>query len=174
MTVLPAVGLFLDTAERLMGTSLQPETITGSVLPVLYVPPSAPAVLRPVRTCCAHATPVTLPPPMQLYSGLSTDFIRDSVHNRIAERVKDARAVSQVIDDAKLHDHGILLEYQFPMSSSDRRDARCDDAGADNLVTTRLGGGLRDVLHPSAQVGQYPQLPRGLAHRPASCAYLQN
>ena len=42
---------------------------------------------------------------------------------------------------------------------------RCGDAGADNLVTTRLGGGLRDVLHPSAQVGQYPQLPRGRAHR---------
>ena len=76
---------------------------------------------------------------MHLYSGLSPDFIRDSVHNRIAEKVKDAffrqfrfnpppsevnswrnslRAVSQVIDDAKLHDHGILLEYQLPMSSS--------------------------------------------------------
>src|SRR5260221_13936774 len=137
---------------------------------------------------CPPATSLTLPPPMQLYSGLSPDFIRDSVHNRIAEKVKDSpasevnswrnslRAVSQVIDDAKLHDHGILLEYQLPMSSSrldcmvtgtdaDRRDAaviielkqwnRCGDAGADNLVTTRLGGGLRDVLHPSAQVGQY-------------------
>lgn len=75
---------------------------------------------------------------MHLYSGLSTDFIRDSVHNRIAEKLKDAffrqlrfhpapsevsswrnslRAVSQVIDDAKLHDHGILLEYQLPMTS---------------------------------------------------------
>jgi putative addiction module component (TIGR02574 family) len=72
------------------------------------------------------------PQAMQLYSGLSTDFIRDSVHNRIAEKLKDAffrqfrfhpapsevnswrnslRAVSQVLDDAKLHDHGILLEY---------------------------------------------------------------
>jgi uncharacterized protein len=131
---------------------------------------------------------------MQLYSGLSPDFIRDSVHNRIAEKVKDARRVSQVIDDAKLHDHGILLEYQLPMSSSrldcmvtgtdaDRRDARCGDAGADNLVTTRLGGGLRDVLHPSAQVGQYPSYLED-AHtafyeapspiRLASCAYLHN
>ena len=34
---------------------------------------------------------------MQLYSGLSTDFIRDSVHNRIAEKV---------IEDAKLLDQG--------------------------------------------------------------------
>jgi hypothetical protein len=31
---------------------------------------------------------------------------------------------------------------------------RCGDAGADNLVTTRLGGAERDVLHPAAQVGQ--------------------
>ena len=103
---------------------------------------------------------------MHLYSGLSPDLIRDSVHNCIAEKVKDARAVSQVIDDAKLHDRGNLLEYQLPMSSSrldcmvtgqdaDRRDARCGDAGADTLVTTRMGGALRDVLHPSAQVGHY-------------------
>ena len=27
------------------------------------------------------------------------------------------RAVSQVIDDAKRYDHGILLEYQLPMTS---------------------------------------------------------
>src|SRR5216117_3212192 len=132
---------------------------------------------------------------MRLYSGSSTDFIRDSVHNRIAEKLKDAffrqyrypsppselnswrnslRAVSQVLDDAKLHDHGILLEYQLPLTSkrldcmvtgrnTDRQDAaviielkqweQCGEAGADNLVTTRLGGIERDVLHPSAQVG---------------------
>ena len=125
---------------------------------------------------------------MRLYSGLSTDFIRDNVHNRIAEKLKDAyfrqyrhnpppsevnswrnslKSVSMVFEDAKLHDHGILLEYQLPMTSkrldcmvtgtdADRRDAaviielkqwdRCGDAGADNLVTTRLGGALRDVL----------------------------
>ena len=44
--------------------------------------------------CCVSATPnptpVTLPPPMRLYSGLSTDFIRDTVHNRIADKLKDA------------------------------------------------------------------------------------
>ena len=34
---------------------------------------------------------------MRRYFGFSTDFIRDSGHNRIAEKVKDAR----------LHDHGI-------------------------------------------------------------------
>jgi hypothetical protein len=162
---------------------------------------------------------------MRLYSGLSTDFIRDNVHNRIAEKLKDAffhqyrhnpapsevnswrnslRAVSQVIDDAKLHDHGILLEYQLPMSSrrldcmitgqneAQRDNAvilelkqwdKCGDAGADNLVTTYVGGRERDLLHPSAQVNGYqryledshtafyePPAPIELA----SCAYLHN
>jgi len=162
---------------------------------------------------------------MRLYSGLSTDFIRDNVHNRIAEKLKEAffrqyrynpgpsevsswrnslRAVSLVIDDADLHDHGILLEYQLPMSSKRldcmicgqdeaRRDnavilelkqwEKCGDAGADNLVMTRVGGKERDVLHPSAQVHQYQSYlqdshtafyeephPIGLA----SCAYLHN
>ncbi len=162
---------------------------------------------------------------MRLYSGLSTDFIRDSVHNQIAEKLKDAffrqyrhhpapsevgawrnslRAVSQVIDDAKLHDHGILLEYQLPLTSKrldcmvcgrDREERdngvilelkqweKCTDAGADNLVTTRIGGAERDLPHPSAQVYQYqrylqdshtafyePPMPIRLA----SCAYLHN
>lgn len=162
---------------------------------------------------------------MRLYSGLSTHFIKDNVHNRIAEKLTDAfrrefrhapppsevaswrnslRAISQVLDDADFHDHGILLEYQLPMTSKrldcmvtgqdgEGRDAaviielkqweRCGDAGADNLVTTRLGGAERDVLHPSAQVGQYrryledshtafyePPAPIRLA----SCAYLHN
>lgn len=162
---------------------------------------------------------------MRLYSGMSADFIRDTVHNRIAEKLRDAffrqfrfhpppsevgswrnslRAVSQVLDDAGLRDHGILLEYQLPMTSKrldcmvtgqdgDGRDSavilelkqweRCGDAGAENLVTTRLGGAERDVLHPAAQVGQYrhyledshtafyePPAPVRLA----SCAYLHN
>ena len=162
---------------------------------------------------------------MRLYSGLSTHFIKDNVHNRIAEKLTDAfrrefrhapppsevaswrnslRAISQVLDDADFHDHGILLEYQLPMTSKrldcmvtgqdgEGRDAaviielkqweRCGDAGADNLVTTRLGGAERDVLHPSAQVGQYrryledshtafyePPAPIRLG----SCAYLHN
>lgn len=162
---------------------------------------------------------------MRLYSGLSPDFIRDNVHNRIAEKLKDAffrqyrhnpapsevnswrnslRAVSQVIDDADLDDHGILLEYQLPMSSkrldcmitgtdeAQRDNAvilelkqwdKCGDAGADNLVTTYVGGRERDLLHPSAQVHQYqryledshtafyePPAPIELA----SCAYLHN
>lgn len=142
---------------------------------------------------------------MHLYSGLSTDFIRDSATevfrqfrfnpspSEVNSWRNSLRAVSQVIDDAKLHDHGILLECQLPMTSKrldcmvtgqdgDRRDSaviielkqwdRCGDAGADNLVTTRLGGVERDLLYPSAQVGQYqsyldglPVRQRGLTHR---------
>ncbi len=162
---------------------------------------------------------------MRLYSGSSTDFIRDSVHNRIGAKLKDAffrqyrynpapsevsswqnslRAVSQVIDTAHLHDHGVLLEYQLPMTSKrldcmicgqdgDRREnavilelkqwERCGDAGADNLVTTRLGGAERDTLHPAAQVNQYQRYledSHTAFHEPpspirlASCAYLHN
>ena len=75
---------------------------------------------------------------MRLYSGTSTDFIDDSVHNRIADKLKDAyfvtyrrqaspsevnswrnslRAVSQVFENARLNDHGVLLEYELPLTS---------------------------------------------------------
>ena len=66
-------------------------------------------------------------------------------------------SVSMVLDDAKLHDHGILLEYQLPMSSK-RLDCMItgqDEARRDNLVTTFVGGRERDLLHPLAQVLQY-------------------
>ena len=105
---------------------------------------------------------------MQLYSGLSTDFIRDSIHNRIAEKLKDAffrqfrfnpppsevnswrnslRAVSQVIDDAKLHDHGILLEYQLPMTSK-RLDCMVTGTDAD-----RLGGQSKPAINRHLKTG---------------------
>jgi len=50
------------------------------------------------------------------------------------------RAVSQVIDDPGLHDHGILLEYQLPMWSS-RLDCMItgpDEARRDNAVILEL------------------------------------
>jgi len=47
-------------------------------------------------------------PTRQLYSGLSTDFIRDSVHNRIAEKV---------IEDAKLLDQGNGEDFSSRSSS---------------------------------------------------------
>ena len=75
---------------------------------------------------------------MRLYSGSSFDFVSDSVHNRIADKLRDEffryfryspspaevnswrnslRAMAQVLDFAGLKDHGVLLEYQLPQTS---------------------------------------------------------
>ena len=136
---------------------------------------------------------------MRLYAGMSTEFVRDTTHNRIADKLTDAfvryyryrpspseigswrnslRAMSLIVADAQLDDHGVMLEYQLPMSSrrldflvcaKDRagRDQAiivelkqwetCEESDAEDLVASHLGGRLRDVLHPSVQVGQYQQ-----------------
>jgi uncharacterized protein len=75
---------------------------------------------------------------MRLYSGTSQDFISDSVHNSITEKLKNAyfasyrhevspgemrswqnslRSISQVFGAAKFHDQGVILEYELPLSS---------------------------------------------------------
>ncbi len=95
MTVLPAADLFLDTAVRRMVTSIRPGTV--SRFRAAHIVRSARSLGTGPRWSrgCKEATSLTLPPPMRLYSGLSTDFIRDNVHNRIAEKV---------VEDAKLLD----------------------------------------------------------------------
>jgi hypothetical protein len=133
---------------------------------------------------------------MRLYSGSITDFIDDTVHNRIADKLRDAyfvtyrreaspsevnswrnslRAVSQVFANAQLKDHGVLLEYELPLTSK-RLDClitgrnellhdnaiiielkqwdRCEEGDGDRIVTF-VARANRDVLHPSIQVGQY-------------------
>lgn len=134
---------------------------------------------------------------MRLYSGMSQNFIRDAVHNQIAGKLSDEfirhyrykpspsevnswrnslRAVSGVFQEANLNDHGVILEFQLPLTSRRldclicgkdnyaRENAviielkqwdRCKRVAGDNLVSTWVGGAERDVLHPSAQVGQY-------------------
>lgn len=134
---------------------------------------------------------------MRLYSGTSEQFIDDAVHNQIAEKLKVAhmmyfrywppeseirswknslRALSQVFQYAGLMDHGILLEYQLPLTSKrldclicgkDNKDAeravvielkqweRAKSCSDSDKVMTFVGGGQREVLHPSVQVGQY-------------------
>ena len=57
------------------------------------------------------------------------------------------RAVSQVIDDAKLHDHGILLEYQLPMTSK-RLDCMVTGTDAD-----RLGGQSKPAINRHLKTG---------------------
>lgn len=132
---------------------------------------------------------------MRLYSGMSPDFIGATVRNQIADKLGEAffkyyryrpspneinswrnslRAISLVLNHAHLHDHGIILEYQLPMSSKrldcmicGRNDPgqdnavivelkqwdRCEPAEPDKLVSSWIGGSSREVLHPSVQVG---------------------
>ena len=136
---------------------------------------------------------------MRLYAGMSSAFVLDTVRNQIAHKLSDAffayygypparsevaswgnslRAMAQIVEYAKLTDHGVILEYELPSSSrrldflicgrdESRRDeavivelkqwTECEPAEADGLVTTWLGERHRDVLHPSVQVGQYQQ-----------------
>jgi uncharacterized protein len=136
---------------------------------------------------------------MRLYAGMSNEFVHDTTHNRIADKLTEAfvryyryrpspseigswrnslRAMSLIVADAELDDHGVMLEYQLPMNSrrldflvcakdgAGRDQAvivelkqwdACEESDADDLVASRLGGRMRDVLHPSVQVGQYQQ-----------------
>ncbi|RFU69995.1 DUF2075 domain-containing protein [Bacillus sp. V59.32b] len=162
---------------------------------------------------------------MRLYSGTSEQFIEDSIQNQIASKLRESffdyyryypsdsemaswrnslRALSQVFQYSGMTDHGILLEYQLPVTSkrldcmitgkneSGENEAviielkqwdKCDHSNGENEVVTWVGGALRDVLHPSAQVGQY-QLYLQDTHtafydgekpiRLTSCSYLHN
>ncbi|MBB4089596.1 DUF2075 domain-containing protein [Salinibacter ruber] len=86
------------------------------------------------------------------------------------------RAMADVLEHAGLDDHGILLEYKLPTTSkrldclvtghdqNQRESAlivelkqwsETGEAPGQHEVQTVLGGGVREVLHPSAQVGQY-------------------
>jgi len=134
---------------------------------------------------------------MRLYAGTSQQFITDNIHNQISEKLKNAffsyyrynpspaeinswrnslRSISQVFQYADLMDHGILLEYQLPLTSrrldcmicgkdQNKNDnaiiielkqwEKCEVADGENEVLTWVGGGKREILHPSVQVGQY-------------------
>lgn len=160
---------------------------------------------------------------MQLYVGTSTEFIEDTASHRIAEKLKAAffahfryhppdseikawqnslGAISTVMREAPLEDHGVLLEYQLPLSSrrldcmvtGKDRNRRANavvvelkqweavyPSAVDDCVTTFVGGRQRDVLHPSRQVGQYQEYLEDChsAFAPGavalgSCAYLHN
>ncbi len=134
---------------------------------------------------------------MRLYAGTSSQFIEDTIQNQIAEKLKLAffnyfrynpspgeinswrnslRAVSQIFQYSNLMDHGIILEYQLPLTSkrldciicgkdgNEKDNAviielkqwdKCEEASGENEVLTWVGGAKREVLHPSVQVGQY-------------------
>jgi DUF2075 family protein/DNA replication protein DnaC len=134
---------------------------------------------------------------MRLYSGTSVQFIADTTQNQIAEKLRESffihfrfypspsevnswrnslRAIKDIFVLGNLIDHGIILEYQLPLSSKrldclicgknslDKENAiiielkqweKCAITDAENSVMTYVGGGQREVLHPSVQVGQY-------------------
>lgn len=160
---------------------------------------------------------------MQLYAGTSRDFITDATRNAIAGKLERAfldafhykpslqEAMSWqnslfrmafALQEGEFLDHGVLLEYQLPLSSK-RLDCMVtgNDAGgqpysvivelkqwsdveesnADDCVTTWVAGSKRDILHPSRQVGQYEEYLRDM-HSVfvrgevglRSCAFLHN
>ena len=162
---------------------------------------------------------------MQLYSGTSAQFIEDSTQNRIAGFLKSAfidhfrytppdsevrswhnslTKIKDVFQRAELKDHGVILEYQLPLTSKrldclitgrdlDQSDNavivelkqwdRCEPADGDNEVRTWVGGANRCQLHPSAQVGRYAMYLRdghtafheeAAPVKLAACSYLHN
>lgn len=161
---------------------------------------------------------------MRLYAGPSTDFVRDSAHNHIAEKLRVAfrqhfrydppnseyrswreslRALAQVFTEAELDDHGVILEYQLPLTSKrldclitghdekHRRSAVIVElkqweesklTEGEDLVRTFVGGAEQDVLHPCAQANQYRRYLADMheafhgddAVELTACAYLHN
>jgi DUF2075 family protein len=134
---------------------------------------------------------------VHLYSGTTIDFGYEAITGTIVEKLKAAffahyryqpphsevmswrnslRAMARVAELAGLTDHGVLVEYQLPLSSK-RLDVmftghsgqgrpmatvvelkQWDEAlvtSIPELVVVWVGGGQREVLHPSVQVGQY-------------------
>ncbi len=112
--------------------------------------------------------------------------------------------LSLVLSSAKLTDHGVFLEYQLPQSSR-RLDAMitgldkekkenavivelkqwqdCEPSDAEAMVSTRLGGAVRDTLHPSVQARGYRDYLADMHTafhedndpiRLSACAYLHN
>jgi DUF2075 family protein len=109
-----------------------------------------------------------------------------------------------VVSSAKLTDHGIFLEYQLPQNSrridalitgadcEERENAvivelkqwqKSETSDADAMVTTWLGGQLRDTLHPSVQAQGYrdylADMHSAFHEEPepvllSACAYLHN
>jgi len=161
---------------------------------------------------------------MQLYSGTSQQFIVDCTKNQIAEKLRQTffghfhyypshnevnswknslTKIKDVVDGTQLYDHGIILEYQLPLSSQRLdflisgvgEDAgghavivelkqwdKCEESPLANEVLSWVGGAQREVLHPSKQVGQYKEYLEDChtafhaepAVQLSACSYLHN
>ena len=112
------------------------------------------------------------------------------------------REMCNLLQWAKLTAQGVVLEYQLPLSSKrldfmitgrDQQAAanavivelkqwdKVEPSSVDGCVTTFVGQRLRDMLHPSVQVGQYAQylddsqtVFSSGAVRLAACSYVHN
>ena len=137
---------------------------------------------------------------MKLYAGTTEQFRTDAQLHRIADKLRteyiatigykpgpgevaswqnSLMALSMLLDQAELNDHGVILEYQLG-NTSRRLDAMLTghsatsaenavvvelkqwsgDVGpspAEFCVETFVGKAVRRVLHPSVQVGGYQQ-----------------
>lgn len=160
----------------------------------------------------------------ELYSGTTSDFTELATQNAIGDRLRSAffdfygwnpseseqrswrnslRALANSIRAGGFLDHGILLEFQLPLTSR-RLDAMItghDHEGrpaavivelkqwsedvqpstVEDLVQVRYGKRLKETLHPSAQVGQYRQYLADTHEtfhdgnvKLAACAYLHD
>jgi DUF2075 family protein len=133
-------------------------------------------------------------------------FFRHFRHNPSESEANSWRnslaAMSNVLQFGGLVQQGIILEYQLPLSSlrldcmitgmSNHNEPHAvivelkqwsttEPSNIDDCVTTFVGGRLRDVLHPSRQVGQYQQYLEDCHDAFStsevgldSCAYLHN
>lgn len=112
----------------------------------------------------------------KLKNAFFTEFRYQPSVNEVNSWNNSLRALSQVFQFASLTNHGVLLELQLPLTSK-RLDClvtgyteqktpnaivielkqwgECQRASGKNEVATFVAGRVRDVLHPSAQVGQY-------------------
>ena len=136
---------------------------------------------------------------MHLYSGPTPQFIEDATLNAIGEKIaasffnelrykaapsevaswqNSLRAMGNVVQHAGLDDHGVVVEWQLPLSSR-RLDvmltghdpqgqphgvivelkqwSATEPTHVPECVVTFVGGRKREVLHPSAQVLGYRQ-----------------
>lgn len=134
---------------------------------------------------------------MHLYSGPSTQFIDDATQLVIGDKIaasffeqfrykapqsevaawkNSLAAMANVVRLGDLTDHGVIVEWQLPLSSR-RLDVMltghnsqgqphgvivelkqwttAEATHVPECVVTFVGGAKREVLHPSAQVGQY-------------------
>lgn len=136
---------------------------------------------------------------MHLYSGTTSEFVGDATQNLIGDKLaatwfdhyryqpaksevaswkNSLKAMANAIRLGDFFDHGLVLEWQLPLSSRrldvmltghnlERRPngvivelKQWDEtfpSDVDEVVVTFVGGRKREVLHPSAQVGGYRQ-----------------